>query len=129
MHPLDLYSKHGFHVTPDELHFTLDFYFVYEFHLTLLGSLRELTAQAPLGPLLRVRVPLHADELPSLRGAHGAGYKAASQTSTSSTSPTSRSGRFTSISEELHGARRPKSTRSLHRCLLARSSRTVFVEA
>ena len=37
---------------PDlELHLTLDFYFVYEFHLTLLGSPRELTAQATERPL------------------------------------------------------------------------------
>jgi len=34
-----------------ELHFTLDFYSVYEFHLTLLGSPRELTAQATVHPL------------------------------------------------------------------------------
>ena len=37
---------------PDlELHLTLDFFFVYEFHLTLLGSPRELTAQATERPL------------------------------------------------------------------------------
>ena len=34
-----------------ELHFTLDFYSAYEFHLTLLGSPRELTAQATVHPL------------------------------------------------------------------------------
>jgi hypothetical protein len=59
--------------------------------------------RAPLGPLLQVRVPLHAVELPSLRGAHGVGCKAASQTSTSCTGPTSRSGRFTSISKSFTG--------------------------
>ena len=92
---------------PDlELHLTLDFYFVYEFHLTLLGSLRELTARATERPLdLYSKYEFHFTliELPSLRGAHGAGCKAASQTSTSCTGPTSRSGRFTSISKSFTG--------------------------
>ena len=81
-----------------------DLYSKYEFHFTLLSSLSsvELTAQGaerPLGLLLRVRVPPHAP------------------------------GRFASIFKELHGTRRPKSTGLLHRCPLARSSKTVFMEA
>ena len=48
-----------------------DLYFVYELLLTLLSSMHELTAQGdkapPPGPLLHVRVPLHAAELPVLR--------------------------------------------------------------
>ena len=42
----DLHSNGGEpQLPPDlELHLTLDLYFVYEFHLTLLGSPRDLTA-------------------------------------------------------------------------------------
>ena len=92
---------------PDlELHLTLDFYFVYEFHLTLLGSPRELTAQATERPLdLYSKYEFHFTLLssPFLRGAHGAGCRAAPRTSTSCTSPTSRSGK---IREHLRGAPR-----------------------
>jgi hypothetical protein len=46
--------------------------------------------KAPPGPLPHVRAPLHAVELPVLRGAHGPGRRTPPRTSTSRTSPTSR---------------------------------------
>ena len=93
------------------------------------ASSRHRRQSAPWTSILQVRVPLHAAELPFSPWSSRRECRAARGLLLRVRVPPHAPGRFASIFEELHGTRRPKSTRSLHRCLLARSSKTVFVEA